>query len=135
MGGGVASNEDNESDKIFRRVGEFGIYQFVLVVLASVTCLVPSIVAYGFVFYGAVPEFRCKLPLVENDTYDAFSPYHEQMIQTYIPLKDDSTIDTCRIKRFNISDPDLNSSYVLEDCKEWVYSKKYFENTIATRVG
>jgi hypothetical protein len=144
-GGGVTSGEENESDKIFRRVGEFGPFQLVIVILISVTCVIPSIVQYGIVFYNGVPEFRCKLPMIENDTYevsttsnDSFSAFHRELIDVFIPLDKENAdkFDKCQLKVFsNDSNPTVNTTgFVLEKCKEYVYSDKYFKETLATRV-
>ena len=55
MGGG-AQTEDNASDKIFSKIGQFGRYQLLIVVLASATGFIPAMVSYGYVFYGAMQQ-------------------------------------------------------------------------------
>lgn len=54
----MTSVKESDADRLFSLVGEFGVYQFVIVVLASITNLIPAIVAYGYAFYGTIPKYR-----------------------------------------------------------------------------
>lgn len=47
-----------DSDAIFRQIGEFGVYQAVIFVIVSFIAIVPAITAYSYVYNGAAPEFR-----------------------------------------------------------------------------
>ena len=55
----IAENNNGEHfEDVYKHIGEFGQYQFTLVVLISMVSFIPSIVAYGFTFYGATPDHR-----------------------------------------------------------------------------
>ena len=51
-------NESDHIDKIFDQVGQFGKYQFVLLILVAFTATFTSITSYSIVFIGASPDFR-----------------------------------------------------------------------------
>ena len=56
----VENNEPTEIDvdNLFKIVGEFSLYQFVMLVLIGLLCTIPAIVSYSFAFTGATPDFR-----------------------------------------------------------------------------
>lgn len=45
-------------DDTFNKIGEFGPYQFLVLILIGLTAIIPAISAYSYVFIGASPEFR-----------------------------------------------------------------------------
>lgn len=58
----------------------------------------------------------------------------------YIPPPKDKSYkdeyDKCQIRVYsvNFTEVNANSSYTLQKCNEWVYSKKYFKDTLMTDV-
>ena len=75
---------------------------------------------------------RCAIPGLENDTYEISSQAHFDLVSKHIPLATSSIkedYDKCNLVNYNDS---LSSN--LTKCSKWVYSKKYFENTIVTQV-
>ena len=62
MPGKVSPVEEDEKEKrvenIYKEIGEFGAYQFILFLLIGSVACIPAVVAYGTSFYGAVPDFR-----------------------------------------------------------------------------
>ena len=124
------TNLNQKIDDIFKEVGEFGPYQLFVFVLVGVIAFIPSIVGYSYSFYGATPDFRCKIPSLDNDTYESMGRWHESEINKYIPLENDNqTLKKCHIKIYS-----TNENFTLQKCDSWVYSKKYFEATLNSEV-
>lgn len=123
------TNINQKIDDIFKEVGEFGPYQLFVFVLVGVIAFIPSIVGYSYSFYGATPEFRCKLPSLANDTYESMGEWHDSEILKYIPFEKDNQFKKCLIKAYT-----TNENFTLEKCDSWVYSKKYFEATLNSEV-
>lgn len=70
---------------------------------------------------------------MENDTYEIQNEYHKSLIDVYIPFKNshNNTYDSCNIKNY---DQNKINNFSLVKCDKWVYSKKYFDETIVTQV-
>ena len=49
---------NHDIEEIFKQIGEFGPYQLFLFIIIGLVALVPAVIAYGFSFYGAVPNHR-----------------------------------------------------------------------------
>ncbi|XP_060086238.1 organic cation transporter protein-like [Ylistrum balloti] len=87
------------------------------------------------------PEHRCKIPGLENDTYNVQSSYHLELVNNYIPPSADETTldyDRCHMYLFNASDVifDKSSKPVnasLVKCTEWVYSNSLFDETFTSK--
>jgi hypothetical protein len=47
-------------DDDFDEIGHFGPYQFVILILVSLTAVQLAILDYSFVFVGATPDYRCE---------------------------------------------------------------------------
>lgn len=69
-------------------------------------------------------SFRCKLPDLENDSYAVQGQYHEDLINSTIPVKLDGSYDECKII--------VNGT--LETCSEWVYDNSVFTRTVNSQV-
>jgi hypothetical protein len=58
----MKSKLDNEAlavkDDIFNKIGEFGPYQLMVLVLIGLSAIIPATLAYSYVFIGATPEYR-----------------------------------------------------------------------------
>lgn len=121
------------TENLFNEVGEYGSYQRSVFVLVGIVSVIPGIVGFSYSFYGATPDFRCKIPGYENDTYEIQGGYHQSLVDLYIPLSTDKSFkgiyDKCNVKSF------MNkTNFTVEQCNEWVYSKQYFQSTIITEV-
>ena len=138
----------NRIDEIYRQIGEIGPYQVLVVVLLGVCVFVPVISGYSYSFYAATPDHRCKIPGYGNDTFEIQDEHHAQLVALYIPPPGSNSYrneyDTCRIRSFLENKTENGQERELEDraidhglvkCDEWVYSKKYFRETIVTKVG
>lgn len=87
---------------------------------------VAAISSYSTIFTDATPEFRCKLPMLDNDTYEIVSEEQQALVNKYIPTEKEAK--ECKIKQF-----DEYSNYSLVSCIAWVYSKEYYGETIVTK--
>ena len=137
----LKTNLNKKIDEIFKEIGEFGSYQLLVFILAGTTAFIPAIVGHSYNFYGATPNFRCKIPNLDNDTYEITNDYHQYLINKYIPPPSSKSYkdeyNKCEIKVYNLNstendDLSSNNTFRLQKCKEWVYSKKYFQNTLVT---
>ncbi|XP_071115321.1 organic cation transporter protein-like [Haliotis cracherodii] len=128
-------------DDLLRSIGEFGPYQrrlYVLLCLPAISIAIQSISLVVFLF--AVPEHRCAIPGVENDTYEVQNKAHEYLINLTIPrlASDNISYSPCTLYA-HPSDVPLNSddnhttrpSRYTETCHSWVYDKSSFDTTIA----
>jgi hypothetical protein len=52
------NKQQNVVEEIFKQIGDFGPYQLFLISAISLVAIIPSLVSFGYSFYGAVPEFR-----------------------------------------------------------------------------
>jgi hypothetical protein len=129
-----SSSLNQKIEGIFAEIGEFGPYQLLVFVLVGITAFIPAIVGYSYSFYAAVPDFRCKIPHLANDTYEVWNGFHQEQIEMYVPLKKDASYknmyDNCHIKVY--SDNDL-ANFTLAKCDEYVYSREYFKETLMTK--
>lgn len=61
---------------------------------------------------------------MENDSYAVQGQYHEDLINSTIPVKLDGSYDECKII--------VNGT--LETCSEWVYDHSVFTRTVNSQV-
>ena len=83
---------------------------------------------------------RCKLPGVENDTYEVQGNYHQGLINATIPSGyEDQLYDECHIyepgehSKYKTGDKPVNGTKV--KCTAWVYDTTVYENTFAKEVS
>ncbi|XP_053397695.1 organic cation transporter protein-like [Mercenaria mercenaria] len=86
---------------------------------------------------------RCKLPRIDNDTYEVQGKWHEILINRSIPyVKDDDDVyeySDCDMfaTNPNTSYNDLNTPVNTseKECDKWVYDKSTFKNTFITQAN
>ena len=84
---------------------------------------------------------RCKIPSLENDTYEIMGEWHRELVDKYVPKASGKSFkgpyDTCNLKVY-FNDTDTNNEYSMNftanKCDKWVYSKKYYESTLNSHV-
>ncbi|OWF45912.1 organic cation transporter protein-like [Mizuhopecten yessoensis] len=128
-------------DNIMIQLGEFGLYQKYMYSMICWTSLYTGIYALMSVIFLNAPDHRCKIPGLENDTYDIHSAYQQNLVNNYIPPStDDDTFDydQCHLYsfdynnvKFDNSSRPINASLV--KCHEWVYSDSVFEETFTSK--
>jgi hypothetical protein len=90
-------------------------------------------------FFGEIfISLRCKIPELNNDSYEIQNEYHKHLISKYIVIKSENptVYDECRIKVYtdNNTTNSTSSEYILQSCDSWVFSKAIFNKTIVTDV-
>ena len=90
--------------------------------------------------YVLVRYCRCKLPGVENDTYELQGNYHQALINATIPAgSEDHEYDECHIyayeepSNYKIGNKPVNGTKV--KCTAWVYDTTVYKNTFAKKVS
>ena len=94
-----------------------------MICLIGFSSTLSGLATYQGSFTEATPQFRCRIPNLENDTYEISSPHHQTLVDLYIPKGAlPNTYKGCSIR--------LNASEV--ECNSWVYSKEFYARTIVT---
>lgn len=130
------SKETNSFDVVYQKIGECGSYQIFLFVAIGFVSIVTSVVDFGYNFYGAVPDHRCKIPALPNDSFEILNSSHQALIDKFVPINTDVKIkgpyDNCHLRKFHNTTGNFSTSLV--PCREYVYSKQYYQNTLITEV-
>ncbi|XP_046583355.1 organic cation transporter protein-like [Haliotis rubra] len=114
-------------DTILDHLGEFGAYQkrlYLLVCLSAISIAFQTLLP---VFYLALPDFRCAVPGLDNDSYTSQGSSHDVIINGTIPWERDddgvSTLSECNVYT------NLTAGNQTRECKSWVYDKATFTST------
>ncbi|XP_046556221.1 organic cation transporter protein-like [Haliotis rubra] len=124
-------------DDVLRQLGEFGPYQKWLYILLCLPAIPGSIqVIQAVIFLFAVPEHRCAIPGLANDTYEIQNDFHEQLINRSIPMTSayygDEKYSRCQLYlQTNTSNIWPSTSNITEPCNAWVYDQSQFISTIS----
>ncbi|XP_046556207.1 organic cation transporter protein-like [Haliotis rubra] len=122
-------------DDVLRQLGEFGTYQKWLYVLLCLPSIPQSLqVIQAAVFLFAVPEHRCAIPGLANDTYEIQNDFHEQLINSSIPMTSgyygDEKYSRCQLY-LQTNTSNIPTSNITEPCNAWVYDQSQFMSTIS----
>ncbi|XP_071114900.1 organic cation transporter protein-like [Haliotis cracherodii] len=123
-------------DDILERLGEFGPSQRRLYILLSLPAIQNAVIGMViFVFLFAVPEHRCAIPGLKNDTFQIQNEAHADLINRTIPLVIDNhgdlTQSSCDIYSMSDNASSLNLSTITEPCHKWKYDKSVYHSTVA----
>ncbi|KAL5009580.1 hypothetical protein ScPMuIL_011885 [Solemya velum] len=129
-------------DNVIRLLGEFGFYQkrlYFLLCLPIITCSIQTMVS---VFILGVPDHRCAIPGMDNDTYAVQDTTHGRLVNLSIPYtKEDGVTfyDSCEVYDLvsnstvhSISGTSANSSSA---CSKWVFDDTEFDRTFVTQAN
>nr|KAG5711036.1 hypothetical protein BaRGS_013770 [Batillaria attramentaria] len=145
-------------DEVVSVLGEFGPYQkriYFLLCLPAITCYMQKLI---YVFTMAVPDHRCALPGLENDTYAPQNQHHAALINASIPPHDSchlivnplNVTDTFQLMSNGMANMSLvynalNSSEHVTmgnqshpetaTCSRYVYDTSLFETTITGQMN
>ncbi|XP_074642119.1 organic cation transporter-like protein [Tubulanus polymorphus] len=127
-------------DEILIKIGEFGKYQKIRYFMLCVPSTFLAFVVLAGVFLSAVPNFRCAIPDLENDTYSIQNPEHALRLNHTVPwVKDDNKwilsedeiyLIDASTKFSNVTGIPENATKV--ECDAWVYDRSVFESTTMT---
>ncbi|XP_052083729.1 organic cation transporter protein-like [Mytilus californianus] len=127
-------------DAILTQIGSFGPYQKRNYVLLMIGWIFTGPFMGLSVFINGIPDHRCQIPGLENDTYEIQGFEHQRLIDTYIPLSthDNKVYEQCNVYQIDQSHTVFdNDSHPINTtkskCSSWVYSKKLFDNTFVMK--
>ncbi|XP_056017071.1 organic cation transporter protein-like [Ostrea edulis] len=125
-------------DDIFKEIGEFGPFQRRNYGLLIVGWMLTGPTMVLSVFVLGLPDHRCQIPGLTNDTYAIQGSQHVDLINKYIPLDKDGEYDQCSFYDINQSTMEfdnnsrpINASTI--KCSSWVYSKDLFHDTFVMK--
>ncbi|GAB1605332.1 organic cation transporter protein-like [Argonauta hians] len=128
-------------DELLVNIGEFGPYQKRVNFLVCIPCISAAIQVVIAVFILAVPNHRCRIPGLSNDTYEVQSELHQLLINRTIPFRERdgvTSMDKCEIysASHNVTydqyNHPINGSAM--QCRNWVYDKSIFQSTLVTQM-
>ncbi|KAK6169202.1 hypothetical protein SNE40_020298 [Patella caerulea] len=116
-------------DDVLKYLGEFGLYQKRIYFLVCLPALANGLFIILTVFILAIPEHRCAVPSLSNDTYAIQGSWHEYLINQSIPSSKDGW-SKCTIYNYT---EDGNKTEV--KCNKWVYDKSQYDNTFMSELN
>ncbi|XP_035825419.1 organic cation transporter protein [Aplysia californica] len=130
-------------DDLVEYLGEFGPYQRRVYFITCMPALAAAIQTLIPVFILAVPDYRCAVPGLTNDTFRHQSVLQERLVNHTLPwtdYDDDHPWGSAECNVFkgrNVSNfdpshpsPETNTT---EHCNRWVYDQSVFENSFVTQ--
>nr|KAI8758146.1 organic cation transporter protein-like [Biomphalaria glabrata] len=120
-------------DDVIHELGDFGSYQKRMFLLTCLVSVPTSFHILMSVFVLAVPDHRCAIPELDNDTYASQGPWHDALINQSIPwLSQKNMYSQCEVFVKNGTQRDWGN--MTRKCDKWVYSKEIFTSTFVTEV-
>lgn len=104
--------------KSWRRMSEFGKYQFFQVFLHLLAAVTAGLHMLSIVAVAGTPDHRCRVPWLENTTSLSWD---SEELMSAIPTEADGSLSSCLILN-----PSTNTSTT---CNEWVYNTTYYTHT------
>ncbi|XP_055898791.1 organic cation transporter protein-like [Biomphalaria glabrata] len=130
-------------DEVIQLTGEFGPYQKKIFLLTCLPALSTAIQTMITIFILAVPDYRCAIPGLDNDTYKIDSDDHWALLN-YTIIWSDADPDNannkwgsgqCHVianrtaKDLETAHRDVTYSNTTETCHSWTYDKSFFSGT------
>ncbi|XP_059153490.1 organic cation transporter protein-like [Physella acuta] len=116
-------------DDIVLLLGEFGTYQkrvYFLLCLASMSCGIQIMIS---VFNMGLPEHRCAVPNMDNDTFAVLDAGHRELVNSSIPWDDaKGSYSEC-----SVWSHDKDGGRLVVDCNKWVYDDSLFQSTVVSK--
>ncbi|XP_052820404.1 organic cation transporter protein-like [Mya arenaria] len=116
-------------DDITILLGEFGRYQKILYCIICFPVIFNAFNVMIVVFTLALPDFRCQIPGLGNDTFELQGKWHAYQINQTIPMSEEvnsNSYDTC-----HVYSPGENNTKI--ECNSWVYDQSTFQDTFITK--
>ncbi|KAK0052876.1 organic cation transporter-like protein isoform X2, partial [Biomphalaria pfeifferi] len=118
-------------DDVIHELGDFGSYQKRMFLLTCLVSVPTSFHILMSVFVLAVPDHRCAIPELDNDTYASQGPWHDELINQSIPwLSQKNMYSQCEVFVKDVTQRDWSN--MTRKCDKWVYSKEIFTSTFVT---
>ncbi|XP_071113404.1 organic cation transporter protein-like [Haliotis cracherodii] len=124
-------------DDILKDLGEFGTYQKRLYVLLCIPMVSLGIQIMITVFTLGVPDHRCAVPGLDNDTYTIQGEQHARAVNAAIPIADKGTqlYSSCHVYEVINNSKTGGEEYTnsTHTCNRLVYDEETFGSNIVTR--
>lgn len=130
-------------DDLVEELGEFGPYQRKIYILTCLPAAVAAVQTLVTVFTLAVPQHRCLVPGLANDTFETQGFYHEDLINWTLPWTDFDPDD--EKNPWGTAQCDVYTNRMVENyeqlttpsnetqsCGKWVYDTSVFTSTYVT---
>ncbi|XP_052811636.1 organic cation transporter protein-like [Mya arenaria] len=132
-------------DDITVLLGEFGKYQKILYFLVCLPAIFTGMQMLSSVFTLAIPDHRCALPGLGNDTYEVQGQWHKLLINqsiTWETGKDDegSLVYSSCDRYVTNENTSYNAHYIpvntsTTECDTFVFDQSTFKNTFITKTN
>ncbi|KAH9525170.1 hypothetical protein Btru_000526 [Bulinus truncatus] len=120
-------------EDVINELGELGTYQKRVFLLASLVSIPAAFQMLGVVFVLAVPDHRCAIPELDNDTYKSQGQWHDDLINRSIPWQSEKKMySQCELFVKDVTQSDWTNK--TRKCHKWVYSQDIFQSTFVTEV-
>ena len=145
----VKKQNQTDYDWILALIGSFGFYQKLQFLLVGFLSILPSMLAYSYVFVAATPSFTCKTAvetqisnfdsviksLNENETYIKETIRYFHLIRdnenvTYFNNKCEINMSSSSSSFMSVAPKEIKIKRKLK-CLEWIYDKSLYGPTIA----
>ncbi|KAH9525167.1 hypothetical protein Btru_000522 [Bulinus truncatus] len=121
-------------DDVIHELGEFGTYQKRMFLLACLVSIPTSFHILMSVFILAVPDHRCAIPELDNDTYKSQGQWHDDLINRSIPWQSEKKMySQCELFVKDVTQSDWTNR--TRKCHKWVYSRDIFQSTFVTEAN
>ncbi|XP_044738857.1 organic cation transporter protein-like [Chrysoperla carnea] len=78
------SKEISDFDSLLSKLNDFGKYQKLNLCLMCLTALLTGMASLSFVFVAGIPEYRCRIPLCDNEIVTEYIP---EWLENVAPFK------------------------------------------------
>ncbi|BFZ09564.1 hypothetical protein BsWGS_12604 [Bradybaena similaris] len=135
-------------DEILEQVGDFGPYQKMAYYFLCTPAIMKAAIVLSAVFVLQLPQFRCAVPGLSNDTFQEQDDHHKHLIDINIPpasadeefaqfysqchLYANSTSVSLKLDNSTAEQDTLNTTDQLSACHSWVYDKSEVLSSILT---
>ncbi|ODM93343.1 Organic cation transporter protein [Orchesella cincta] len=140
----MAVQNDGGFDRVFKYVGSNGKYQYTLLLVVSIQCIILSWHHLSYVFLGAVPDHWCHIPELVGSGWT-----NDQIRNLSIPLKNNGEgWESCEYFNHNYAhlaslpyEKALTEASKMDvddigrlSCKQgWIFDRKTYESTLVTQ--
>ncbi|KAH9525171.1 hypothetical protein Btru_000527 [Bulinus truncatus] len=102
--------------------------------LACLVSIPASFHILAAVFVLAVPDHRCAIPELDNDTYKSQGQWHDDLINRSIPWQSEKKMySQCELFVKDVTQNEWTNK--TRKCHKWVYSRDIFQSTFVTETN
>ncbi|GFR98008.1 organic cation transporter protein [Elysia marginata] len=136
----TASSDNKTFENIFHVIGHNGRFQILLLVIFVLTNINVEMQNVNTVFTLTTPKHRCKLPGLEQDSYNDMAENQAQLVDLYIPKVKDGGYRKCHIMTGVNVTRDITEDSMPEKgtnltrCTDWVYDKTVMKRNLVSEL-